>query len=292
MHVNASYPKSWDSDPYVLAPSAAPSLKVDELVEGMKYPAIVKGEGVIVGNLFGPYDARLLRRSFVLNEEAVHLRVGATPALYARWLAFLASHPLSWPSLLSCPSPELLKKGYWRYRFRASASSRASLLQGAEHEVILSGSGDPGYTFTGAVLGEVALCLSGSTLSCTGSAAHSRAGGVLTPALAVNMSALRARLEQVGLLKTTTTVVHQEDGVDVLHSGDNMQDSSEVTTALLGEALGGGAAPPKSDEDGVSAAAVHEALLSTHTELLMGNEDHRTRKAAVVDALLQRFSSS
>ena len=55
-HVNASYPKEWDSDPYVLAPDAPAALKVDHLVDGMKYPAIVKREGLIVANLFGDYE--------------------------------------------------------------------------------------------------------------------------------------------------------------------------------------------------------------------------------------------
>ena len=46
-HVNASYPKEWGTDPYVLAPHAPASLKVDTLVDGMHYPAVVKGQGLI-----------------------------------------------------------------------------------------------------------------------------------------------------------------------------------------------------------------------------------------------------
>ena len=32
-------------------------------VEGMGYPSYVSGEGLVVANIFGPYDARLMRRS-------------------------------------------------------------------------------------------------------------------------------------------------------------------------------------------------------------------------------------
>ena len=51
---NSSYPKAWDSDPYVLAPGAPPSLKLDTKVEGMTYPAWAEGEGALVANIFGP----------------------------------------------------------------------------------------------------------------------------------------------------------------------------------------------------------------------------------------------
>ena len=37
---NASYPKAWDTDPYVLAPNASAGLKVDTLVQGMEYPEV------------------------------------------------------------------------------------------------------------------------------------------------------------------------------------------------------------------------------------------------------------
>jgi len=79
---NASYPKEWDSDPYVLAHNADADLRVDTKVTGMSYPAWVSGEGAIVPNLFGPYDARLLRRSFTHLAQKVKLRVGATAGLY------------------------------------------------------------------------------------------------------------------------------------------------------------------------------------------------------------------
>ena len=35
----------------------------------------------MVSNIFGPYDARLLRRSFVHLKQAVTLRVGATSGM-------------------------------------------------------------------------------------------------------------------------------------------------------------------------------------------------------------------
>merc|ERR1712086_797009 len=46
---NASYPKEWDSDPYVLAHTASEDLKVDEKVQGMSFPSWVSGEGSVVG---------------------------------------------------------------------------------------------------------------------------------------------------------------------------------------------------------------------------------------------------
>ena len=55
-HVNASYPKAWLTDPYVLAPDAPHDVRVDDLVDGTTYPALVEGEGVIISNLFGDYE--------------------------------------------------------------------------------------------------------------------------------------------------------------------------------------------------------------------------------------------
>ena len=53
--------QEWDSDPYVLAPNVTADLRIDEIVEGIKYPAFIgapEKEGIIVANIFGPYDAR------------------------------------------------------------------------------------------------------------------------------------------------------------------------------------------------------------------------------------------
>lgn len=58
----------------------------------------------MVSNLFGPYDARLLRRSFVQRNQQVTLRVGASSGLYPAWAAFLARHPGSWSKLTECPT--------------------------------------------------------------------------------------------------------------------------------------------------------------------------------------------
>lgn len=57
-----------------------------------------------MSNLFGPYDARLLRRSFVQRNQQVTLRVGASTGLYPAWAAFLARHPGSWSKLTECPT--------------------------------------------------------------------------------------------------------------------------------------------------------------------------------------------
>lgn len=73
-HVNASYPKAWETDPYVLAPHSPATLRRDTLVEGMTFPKLVPEEGLIVPNIFGPYDARLLRRSFAHRNTSVRMR--------------------------------------------------------------------------------------------------------------------------------------------------------------------------------------------------------------------------
>ena len=71
----------------------------------------------------------------------------------------------------------------------------------------LSGRGDPGYHFTSVALAEVALCLARGE-GCAGSGP----AGVLTPGLAVNTSALRTRLEAIGLLKVSVSEAETEAG--------------------------------------------------------------------------------
>lgn len=189
---NASYPPEWNGDPYVLAPNVSASLVADTLVTGTKYPVRVSGEGEIVNNIFGPYDARLLRRSFVLRDQHIHLRVGAQPKMYEDWAAFIAEHPLSWKSLSSCPTKELLDKGSWRYRFIATESENTTNTQ----TVVLSGAGDPGYHFTSGALAETALCLSGKTQQCTSRAE----GGILSPGALFDAQNFSQHLHSVGLL--------------------------------------------------------------------------------------------
>jgi len=189
---NASYPKEWDSDPYVLAPNAGEALKLDDKVEGMKYPQLVKGEGLVIANVFGPYDARLLRRSFTSRGLPVRLRVGASANLYPKWISFLAAHPGSWGSLSKCPSSSLYNDGSWAYRFKAFLSD------GTSKTLSLSGNGDPGYHFTAWGLAEAGLCLSGSTAGCIRA---DSSGGVHTPISAMDAHVLKERLQTVGLIK-------------------------------------------------------------------------------------------
>ena len=200
VHVNASYPKEWETDPYVLTPNAPPALKRDTIVDGMKYPGLVGGEGVIVPNLFGDYDARLMRNSFVHRNQSVHLRVGSPPALYTDWLALILAHPSSWSTLTKCPNKALMTDGYWRYKFQAKAAASHKASYSAT-TVTLSGSGDPGYNFTALAVAEVALCLAGRAES-GGAACRGTRPGVLSPGLAVNVSALHKRLTSIGLMKT------------------------------------------------------------------------------------------
>lgn len=188
----AKFPKEWEMDPYVLAPNASSELRKDSKVEGMRYPSWVSGEGLMVSNIFGPYDARLLRRSFVHLKQAVTLRVGATSGMYPKWAAFIAEHPGSWSKLTQCPTDSVYKDGSWSYRFRASAAG------GKPSQVLLSGHGDPGYRFTALGLAETGLCLAGKTPGCL---RQNAPGGVYTPMSALEPDVLTARLESIDLLK-------------------------------------------------------------------------------------------
>lgn len=192
--MNASYPKEWNNDPYVLAPTADSTLRVDTKVEGMSFPDYIMGEGLIVSNIFGPYDARLLRRSFTERNLKVNLRVGATSTMYPKWAAFLALHPGSWTKLTKCPNKAVYDGGSWAYRFKASATF-ANL---PESSVLLSGKGDPGYHFTAWGLAEVGLCLANRTAGCAKGGA---AGGVYTSMSALDVGVLSSRLQSIGLLE-------------------------------------------------------------------------------------------
>ncbi|CAJ1381091.1 unnamed protein product [Effrenium voratum] len=184
---NASFPKAWEKDPYVLAPGAKSTLRKDTQVEGMGFPSWVASEGPIVSNLFGPYDARLLRRS-------LKLRVGASAGMYPKWAAFLAEHPGSWSTLSKCPTQAIYDGGSWSYRFKARSGASG------DSEVLLSGAGDPGYRFTAVGLAEAGLCLAGKTGSCARTGA-----GIMTPMGAANVKVLADRLKSIGVLDIQTT---------------------------------------------------------------------------------------
>lgn len=192
---NATFPKEWTSDPYVLAPNASTSLKLDTSVTGVKYPAEEKGEGLVVSNLFGPYDARLLRRTFTQLGQEVRLKVGSPPTMYTEWSAFIAEHPGSWSSLAKCPDPTVYADGSWRYRFIASTDSGTDTAS-----VVLSGTGDPGYHFTSVGLAETGLCLAGLIPNCTRASAT---GGVAPPMVTVDPNVMLQRLMSIGLVEIT-----------------------------------------------------------------------------------------
>jgi len=191
---NATYPKEWDADPYVLAPHVRPELKVDTSVTGVGKVGWDHHEGAVTQNIFGPYDARLLRRTFTTLGQAVHFRAGSPPSMYAKWTAFLAVHPGSWSNLTKCPTKAILEGGAWQMRVRAEAKTGA---QGGT-AIVLSGSGDPGYHFTAAGAAEVGLCLAGYTKGCIRASA---VGGVIPPMAALEPLAMQQRLESVGLLR-------------------------------------------------------------------------------------------
>jgi len=186
---NASFPKEWNTDPYVLVPDVDAAHRVDTKVEGMSFPKYVSGEGLMVPNIFGPYDARLLRRSFAHLGQKVQLRVGAATSLYPKWTAFLATRPGSWN--LKCPTQQVYTEGSWSYRFKASAGGKSETL-------LLSGKGDPGYHFTAWGLAETGLCLAGKTAGCAKAGA---AGGVFPTMAALDADVLSKRLVSVDLLK-------------------------------------------------------------------------------------------
>lgn len=198
---NASFPKEWNSDPYVLVPNVDSDLRIDETVQGMTYPKYITGEGLVAPNVFGPYDARLLRRTFTHLGQKVHLRVGADTSLYPKWTAFLASHPGAWTKLAKCPTDQVFHDGSWSYRLTASANGKSK-------SVLLSGEGDPGYKFTAWGLAETGLCLAGKTVGCMKS---STTGGIFPPMAAMDASVLKARLESVNLLRVEDTMAHSEE---------------------------------------------------------------------------------
>lgn len=193
---NASFPKEWSSDPYVLTPNISSELKVDSTLDGMHYPGWA--DGPIVSNIFGPYDARLLRRTFAERNQRVHLRVGARPKMYTDWTGFLAMHPKSWSSLTACPSAALLQGGSWQYDFTATANSSKSVVH-------LSGAGDPGYNFTSAGLAEAGLCLAGKTVGC-----FTHQAGVRTSMSTMDAAVMAKRLEHVGLMAVSTEYTQLE----------------------------------------------------------------------------------
>eukprot|EP00971_Amphidinium_carterae_P216029 4288106-Amphidinium_carterae.1 len=94
----------------------------------MTYPQWISGEGLVVKNLFGEYDARLLRRTFTSLGQKVALRVGSAASMYPKWTGFIAAHPGSWSKLSQCPSESVFEDGSWAYRFKVSgvAKFRAS----------------------------------------------------------------------------------------------------------------------------------------------------------------------
>lgn len=51
------------------------------LLKALPTPLAAALRGLVVSNIFGPYDARLLRRSFVHLNQLVTLRVGATSGM-------------------------------------------------------------------------------------------------------------------------------------------------------------------------------------------------------------------
>lgn len=200
---NASYPHKWDADPYVLVPDVPEALRTDTTVTGLGAVSWVSGEGPVVQNIFGPYDARLLRRSFVDRGQRVHFRAGAKPSMYSEWTAFLALHPHSWSSLSTCPSPTILEKGSWAMRVHATLTSSA-----ASSELLLSGSGDPGYHFTALGLAETGLCLAGHVAGCLRAATSpATGGGVLTTMAALEADVVQRRLEGIGLLNVAGNAV-------------------------------------------------------------------------------------
>jgi len=207
---NASFPKEWNDDPYVLVPNVAKADRVDTIVQGMSYPKWVNHEGLVIANIFGPYDARLLRRSFAHLGQKVQLRVGASAGMYPKWTAFLASHPDSWTKLAKCPTKTVYDDGAWSYRFKASSGDKSAT-------VLLSGKKDPGYHFTAWGLAEAGLCLAGKTVGCMKETwgqmndAGKTSGGIFPAMAALDASVLQQRLESIDLVKVEKLLTSDSD---------------------------------------------------------------------------------
>ena len=221
-------------------------------------------------------SARFVRRSLAAQSRPVALRVGSPPPMYATWLAMLLRHPGSWSSLTSCPTDELMHDGQWRYRFTArpngteGGGGRAGSHSAAPptRSVTLSGSGDPGYHFTAVSLAEVALCLAGVHDSAPsaggGNACRGPRGGVLSPAMAVNVTALVARYVSIGLMR-----------VDVHSAPEEAAGDGEAALAAEGELAA----------KAVEASAAEAAVLAR-----LGGataNEVATRRGAALEMLLQ-----
>ena len=92
--------------------------------------------------------------------------------------------------------------------------------------VVLSGHGDPGYTFTAVGLAETALCLAGHVADCAAPSSF----GVLTADLAVQRHVLVNRLEALGMLQVDMIAgggLHASDAAD----DDDDVESAEDATA-------------------------------------------------------------
>ena len=145
---------------------------------------------------------------------------------------------------------------------RSSCCPRHSPLGAADH-------------FTAVSLAEVALCLAGwagTTPHCRGSGV----GGVLSPGVAVNTSALLARLESIGLLK-----------VEVARVSRMQQDA-----ARRGE---GEAALQRTMDSAVSLGGSDEAAAAAIIADMGGTSDAEQattaqRRAAAVESVLRRIA--
>ncbi|CAK0890965.1 unnamed protein product [Prorocentrum cordatum] len=185
------------TDPYLLAPVAAASLRVDSKWTGKVGLGFDRAFGAVsVPYVMAFVDNRVVRRSLVLRGQAASYDEAMSAGAIARFCAFAACHA---PSLLrrlrpragEGPSASVRRDGSFEFHVLARSAD------GQEHRVVVSGLGDPGYRATAAMLAESALCLAlrggrgdEEAASCS--------GGVLTPSVAMG-SALVRRLEGTGL---------------------------------------------------------------------------------------------
>lgn len=124
----------------------------------------------------------------------------------------------------------LLQDGSWAYRFRATSTSteaapKHSSVGVAEVEVLLTGSGDPGYHFTAAGLAETALCLAGRVPGC----GNGGGSGVVTTMAALNPHTVLRRLQSVGLVDVNVTVTRKRQVKS--RAGSDPEELHRVSTA-------------------------------------------------------------
>lgn len=171
-------------DPYIFSPETPASLRVDTELDGMVHPVYQSMPGM----MWYPaarMDAPLVRRSMhrMFPAAAISVKHAQTNQLDASLKVYTQGMTKPFMQMGEAPSGEVMKSG----GFDGEAVARG---HGLSSRVIAQGQGDPGYTGSSKASVELAIGLAKS-----GPAGGK--GGYLTPATALGVEALGARLTAI-----------------------------------------------------------------------------------------------